>query len=246
MRLRSICIPTIVFALAAAEPQNAVTATPIFEVAAIHPHESQPHEHNSIWSSPDGHFLAENISILALIHWAYEMPETRILNIPAWTESDHFNIEAKADPAIAQTMRDLAPDVARRQKELMVQALLADRFQLVAHLETRERPIYELVVAKKGAILGDLQSSGSTVSASRGRIEIRTTNSVAVLAEELSKVVGRDVIDQTGIVGRYDLKLQWAYDDPNATAASAADTGPSIFTALEEQLGLHLEPAKGQ
>lgn len=224
-------------------------AAPVFDVAAIHLHESSPHEHNSIWSSPfDGRFNAENISVITLIHWAYEMPDTRILGAPSWAATTMFNIEAKCDPSFDQQLKTLPPDAGRDEKERMVQALLADRFQLVAHTETREFPIYSLVVARKGANLGPLQEGGSSVSTSNGRIEVQMENSVAILAEELSKIVGRDVIDKTGISGRYDLKLHWAPDDAPQrilNGTPAPDSGPSIFTALEEQLGLRLEPAKG-
>ncbi len=228
---------------AAPQPATAARAPLQFEVAAIHPHIPEPHEHNSIWSSPfDGNFNAENISVMTLIAWAFEMPDTRILGAPSWTRTTMFNIEAKADPAVDQQLHGLTSDAGRKEKEKMVQALLADRFHLFAHTETRELPIYILVVAKGGPRLGAIQEKGSSVNTGRGRIEVQMSNSVAFLADELSKVAGRDVLDQTGITGRYDLKLQWAPDDG---AAPAADFGPSIFTALEEQLGLKLEPAKG-
>jgi uncharacterized protein (TIGR03435 family) len=244
--LPAIATSAILLTPAVIDAQNAAAAGPVFDVAAIHLHEAQPHEHNSIWSSPqDGHFVAENISVIALIRFAYQIPETRILNAPAWAGSEHFNIEAKTDAATDDRMRTLAPEAGRQQKELMVQALLADRFKLMTHLETREQPIYELVVAKKGAKLGTLQISGSSVSASTGRIEIRSANSVGTLAEELSKVVGRDVVDKTGIAGRYDLTLRWSNDELSPNATGPTDSGPSIFTALEEQLGLRLAPATG-
>jgi uncharacterized protein (TIGR03435 family) len=153
-----------------------------------------------------------------------------------------FNIEARANPSIDQQMHNLASDAGRKQKEEMVQALLADRFHLVVHTETRELPIYTLVVAKGGPRLGAIQENGSSVNTRNGRIEVQMRNSVAVLADELSKVAGRDVVDKTAITGRYDLKLQWTPDDG---AAPAAGSGPSLYTALEEQLGLKLEPAKG-
>jgi uncharacterized protein (TIGR03435 family) len=247
MLLRLICIPAVFLALAAAgaqapEPQNGAAA-PVFDVTAIHLHEPQPHEHNSITSSPfDGHFLATNVSVMMLIHWAYEMPETRILGAPSWTRSSYFNVEAKADPALDLQLRNMTADTGRHEKELMVQAMLADRFGLVTHMETRELPIYELVVGKKGANLGPVQPGGSSVRTSNGQIEVQAANSVSVLAEELSKVVGRDVVDQTGITGRYDLKLLWTPDD---AVAAGADAPPPIYTALEEQLGLRLVSAKG-
>lgn len=225
------------------------TPPPVFDVAAIHLHESLPHEHNSIVSSPfDGHFWGENISVITLIHWAYEIPETRILGAPAWATTTNFNIDAKADPSVDQRMHNLTSDTGREQKGKMVQALLADRFRLAMHNETRELPIYNLIVAKSGPKLGALQESGSSVNTGNGRIEVQMSNSVAVLAEELSKVVGRDVVDKTGIAGRYDLKLRWTPDDtPESRPLNGVptDSGPSIFTALEEQLGLKLEPAKG-
>ncbi len=88
-------------ASAAPQQQSAPSAAPapVFDVAAIHLHEPQPHEHNSIWSSPfDGHFNAENVSAITLIEWAFEMPETRILDAPGWANTTMFNIEATADP----------------------------------------------------------------------------------------------------------------------------------------------------
>jgi len=231
-----------------APPAKAVA--PAFDVAAIRVHESQPHEHNSIWSSPfDGNFKAENISVISLINWAYEMPDTRIIGAPGWASSTMFNIEAKSDPSVDQQMKSLTSDAGRKQKEQMVQALLADRFQLAAHFETRELPVYNLVVAKGGATLGPLQDSGSHINTWNSRIEVEMADSVPYFAAELSKVAGRDVIDKTGISGRYDLKLHWTSDDhaaePQSLNGAPTDSGPSLFTALEEQLGLKLEPAKG-
>ena len=199
----------------------------------------QPHEHDSIWSSPsDGRFMATNVSVMTLIWWAYEMPEARILGAPAWVNASHFNIDATADPSVDQQLKGLSSDAGRKVKETMVRALLADRFKLVTHTETRELPIYTLVVAKGGPRLGALKDSGTSVNRGSDRIEVQTSSSVSTLAEQLSMIVGRDVVDKTGITGRYNLKLQWTPDD-------AADSGPSLFTALEEQLGLKLEPAKG-
>lgn len=237
--------------VSAPAPAPLVAPAPVFDVAAIHPHISEPHEHNSIWSSPfDGRFKAENVSVMMLIHWAYEMPETRILNAPEWAGATHFNIDATADPSVDAALRQMTADAARKQKEKMVQALLADRFHLVLHTEARDLPIYKLVVARGGAKFGDPKSGGTIVNHGRDHIEVEGSNSATLLAEELSKEVGRDVADQTGIAGRYDLKLQWTPDDravpaSDGLASSATDSGPSIFTALQEQLGLKLEPAKG-
>lgn len=249
----AVLIVVQVKASAAQQQQSApappAAPAPVFDVAAIHPHIPEPHEHNSIWTSPsDGHFRAENVSVVMLIHWAYEMPETRILDAPGWADATRFNINATSDPAVDQLLHDLTSDAGRKQKELMVRALLADRFHLVVHTETRELPIYELVVAGGGARLGDPKLSGTTINHGHDHIKVEGANSATLLAEELSKEVGRDVVDKTGITGRYDLKLHWTPDDatePQLLNGAPVDSGPSIFTALEEQLGLKLEPAKG-
>jgi uncharacterized protein (TIGR03435 family) len=238
---------------ASAAPQAA--SVPAFDVAAIHRHISEPHEHNSIWSSPsDSHFKAENVTLSTLVHWAFEMPETRIRNLPGWADATYFNIDASSDASADELMKNLTPDAGTQQKKKMVQALLAARFKLATHIETRDLPVYLLVVARVGPKLRDLQTSESfvntSVNAGSHHIQVQMANSVAVLAEELSRVAGRDVIDKTGITGRYNLDLTWSADDraaPSAAGASTspADTGPSIFTALQEQLGLKLEPGKG-
>jgi uncharacterized protein (TIGR03435 family) len=229
-------------------------SAPVFDVAAIHLHKPEPHEHNSIWSSPlDGHFRAVNISLMALVRWAFEMPETRILGGPGWMNSTNFDIEAKADSSVDEQMQALTPAAGGLKKRKMVQALLADRFKLVTHFETKELPIYALVAAKGGPKFGVIQSNGTTINSGTGHIEVQGSNSVALLAEELAKIVGRVVVDKTGVAGRYDLSLKWTPDDGAAPRQSSTErgapapdlSGPSIFTALQEQLGLKLMPQKG-
>jgi len=237
---------------AAAQPAQAPSAmqaasAPAFDVAAIHQHIPEPHEHNSIWSSSsDSHFRAENVNLSTLIHWAFDMPETRVLNLPGWANSIYFNIDASSDASVDEEMKHLTGTAGTLQKKEMVQALLADRFKLVSHTETRELPIYDLIVSKGTPKLGDDKSSGTTINHGRDHLEVQAANSLAVLAEELSKEVGRPVIDKTGVAGRYNLKLRWTPDDSSEPVrGSAPDAPPSIFTALQEQLGLKLEPGKG-
>jgi len=232
---------------------------PVFEVAAIHQNVSDQSGRSHIVSSPaDGHFLTINASLQSIVRWAFAMTETRILGGPGWISSTKFDIDAKAEASVDAQLQGLSPDEGRAEKQRMVQALLADRFKLATHTETRELPIYELVVAKGGAKLGARQENGTTVNTRRGQIEVQGSNSVALLGEELAKIVGRVVVDKTAIDGRYSLILKWTPDDAagsgidrppglNATAGGspAADSGPSIFAALQEQLGLKLESARG-
>lgn len=241
--------PAILLAVAgyvqkAVAQQPAPEAAPQFEVAAIHLHEPQPHEHNSIWSSPfDGNFKAENMSVLMLMQWAYDIPDTRILGVPGWARSTFFNIDAEAGPAADQQLHNLSSEAGRKVKERMVQALLADRFKLAIHTETHELPIYALVVAKGGAKLSEVNDGGTVINSWRDHLEVQGSNSLALLAEVLADELGRPVVDRTGIAGRYHLTLKWTPDD--AASAANSNAPPSIFTALQEQLGLKLESQEG-
>lgn len=131
-----------------------------------------------------------------------------------------------------------------------LQALLADRFQLKLHREMRERPIYELVVSKRGSKLQTVNGNfrGLHVGASSLVGEGAT---VEMLAGALGNKLGRTVLDRTGLAGIFNFKLEWAVDSdlssvPGGGAVASADPNrPSIFTAVEDQLGLKLESAKG-
>ncbi len=123
----------------------------------------------------------------------------------------------------------------------MLQAILADRFKLVFHRETRERPIYALVIAKGGTKLspGD-DKNGNGMSWGRGRIDVHAAP-INRFAFTLSDVLGREVVDRTGLTGKYDIKLTWTPDE----LQESANARPTLFTAIQEQLGLKLESTKG-
>jgi len=217
---------------------QAVAAAPVFDVATIKPsHATDGHTH--VYRHPDdGGFQAMNISLKGLLAFAYDLPETRMIGGPAWIDSDKWDVEAKAGSEVDAQIKAASDDARRAEKQQMVQALLADRFQLTTHHEARELPVYALVVAKGGAKLGAVQENGTSISRANDHIAVQGGDSVGLLADQLALVLGRVVLNQTGLVGRYDLKVKWARED------SADASGPSIFTALEEQLGLKLEPRK--
>jgi uncharacterized protein (TIGR03435 family) len=139
----------------------------------------------------------------------------------------------------------------------MFQQLLADRFKLTVHWETRELPVYALVVAKNGPSLHESKESdgSSHTSTSTGQFTARGVTMVEMaqtLTQELSRELGRVVIDKTGIAGRYDVTLKWTPDTGSGSINSGTegtmpppDFGPSIFTAIQEELGLKLESTKG-
>jgi uncharacterized protein (TIGR03435 family) len=206
-----------------------------FEVASIKPHP----EPITFSSDPSVHGMrvtATASTLHDLITSAYHVRYDQISGGPNWAGSDHFDMSAKAEGEGALTMERARP---------MLQALLADRFQLKIHLETREVPMYALVVRKNGPKLqesaaADESKSGITANSSGMHLTV-SKGTMAQLALWLSgNGAGRPVIDKTGLTGHYSYELTWVNGTPGPDVE-----GPSLFTALQEQIGLRLEPTKG-
>jgi uncharacterized protein (TIGR03435 family) len=224
----------------------AATTAPTFDVASIHVHTPAPYEGTKIISSPNsGNFQTVNLTLKALMEHAFDMPRSRILNAPDWTSTQPFDIDAKSDDALEQRLHSLPPDQAKPIKLAMVQALLADRFGLKTHREQRELPIYTLVVAKNGSKLSPSKFDGRLIHHGLGSLNAQGIT-LPVIAQELSHDAGRVIIDKTNLPGRFDIDLHWQPDDEPPMRLNGDEVNlPSLFTALQEQLGLRLESAKG-
>ncbi len=211
-----------------------------FEVAVIRPNPGDTTGHSHIWSAAtDGHFKAQNVTALALIQFAYALPELRISGGPAWMRSTKFDMEAKSDPTVDEQLRALDSGEARQRKQRMLQ----DRFALKVHEESRTLPVYALVVAKGGRRFQTSNKGGTSIRGGNAQIAVQgSDHTMRLLAEQLSRTLGRIVLDKTGLDGRFDLTLKWTPDD---VASTDPANGPSIFTAIQEQLGLKLESEKG-
>ncbi|HEV2500308.1 MAG TPA: M56 family metallopeptidase [Terriglobia bacterium] len=241
--------------------QTKATLPTSFEVASIRP--GKPGEHNSdISTRRGGRFSTTNTTLKKLIEFAYGITPEQIEGVPAWAKSRTYTIRAVAPPG--------APDARGKQGlewiQGMVQSLLADRFKLRTHRATKQLPVYEIVVAKHGPKLKPMAEqdfvaahrpyapSNTSISTHDGNMTALGI-SLATLADELSRELNRTVIDRTGLTGRYDFTLTWdpaserlaAMDDVSRSGAPAAadSSAPSIFTAIQQQLGLKLKPAKG-
>ncbi|MGB9030045.1 MAG: M56 family metallopeptidase [Acidobacteriaceae bacterium] len=233
-----------------------------FEVATVKPSSGQEPNRGTI-TSP-GRFRAENVSVKDVIMFAYDIRSgSQISGYPDWVNSIEYDIEAKADETTTAALDKLPPDQRGRQVKLMVQALLADRFHLRVSYQTREIPVYALVIAKGGPKLmkstGPLSLAGggtrSGIMESKSG-EVHGINSsldeFAAAAPDLMPEIGdRVVVNKTGLTGNYDWTLRWT---PEATSGvnggtlpppGSDDFAPSLFTALEEQLGMKLESQKG-
>jgi uncharacterized protein (TIGR03435 family) len=193
-----------------------------------------------------GRYTGRCVTLWALIYNTYKVRSFQDYppGLPSWADKDKFDIEAKADDDTTAAMEKLSmPEQANLGRE-MLQSLLADRFRLGVHYESKVQPIYELVLAKGGFKLKPLpadQKPGG-MSGRPGEM-ILHGKSIADLAHwlSISNPAGRTVVDKTGVTGNYDIDLKWTPDDQQGTP----DAGPTLFTAIEEQLGLKLEPAKG-
>jgi len=215
----------------------AATSGPTYEVVSIKPDPSG----QVFWSNTIDGFSMGGTLLATLIRSAYGllMPN-QMIGLPGWASSEPMDVQAKMDAELAARMAKLPPMEQWQQRQKMLQALLADRFALKLHHTTKQLPVYVMTVASGGSKLkpSATDMGGLAVYAS-GKIEARAT-SMQSLAMNLSGTVGRIIEDRTGLAGGYDFTLEWAPE-----GAQADDPRPSIFTAMEEQLGLKLKPGQG-
>ena len=228
-------------------PGQTEAGRPTFDVASIHESKKETDGHHHLINDPAvSLFRTVNLSVRDLIQFAYDLPKSQILGGPAWLDSAMFDIDAKSDASVDATLRGMPNKQARRQKQVMVQGLLADRFQLKAHQETRQLAVYALIQTKDGPKFKPSEVSGTTIDAGLSRLHVAgSDDTLGLLARELASQTGRVVLNQTGLSGRYDLNLRWSRVDGVASDAAAADAPPDLFTAIQEQLGLKLQSTKG-
>jgi uncharacterized protein (TIGR03435 family) len=244
-------------------------------------------------SNRGGRFIVTGFSLKMLVGRGYGVPDLKIVGAPAWADSERYDIEAKAPG-----------DTAPGPVQPMIQALLADRFQLKVHKETRDLPVYELTVPKNGSKMklsadqtppaplagrgpgpeagpGGIPGARGPLGPSpggpgggpgpfdagprpRGAMGFATNQGhfvfegsaipVSALVNALQQRVDRPIVDKTGLNGLFDIRLEWApgaespplpfTQNPDAPPPPPVE-GPSVFTAIQEQLGLKLESAKG-
>jgi len=236
-----------------------------FEVASVKMNKSGLAGKVSIQTLPGGRFSAENVTLRQLIRNAYMLQDVQIAGGPKWLDEERFDIVAKAggdglgDPFVAEQTREPS------RWQMMLRALLTDRFKLMAHREPRELPYYALLVSRRDGGFGpSLKRSDVDCATPDGpqHCGLRlmpgnmTANSASMtqLANSLSAFVGRIVFDRTELPGNFDFTLKWTPDQiPAGLERKAAamnlppidPNGPSIFTAVQEQLGLKLDAVKG-
>ena len=229
-------------------PPMAENANPGFEVATIKP--SAPNQPGKGFGFRGDRFMTRNTNVNDLIAYAYGLHSKQIIDAPAWFGADLFDIEGKPD-----TEGRPSP----KQMQTMVAKLLTDRFQLKFHHDKRELSVYVISVASSGPKLTKSTSAPNDPYAfyfrALGDLTVRNQNMTEFATWMQSGVMDKPVVDQTELSGKYDFQLKWTPDEsqfaqfrgtgavipPPANDASAP---PSLYTAIQEQLGLKLGPAK--
>jgi uncharacterized protein (TIGR03435 family) len=268
--------------LAAQSPQPPAAA-PAFEVASIKPNNSG--DGRVMMQNQPGRYVATNITLRLLLRIAYQVQDFQMTGGPSWLNSDHFDINAKV-PDEFRDQPPMRPGGGPGPLPLMIRALLADRFKLAVHNETKDSPIYALVLARSDGRLGPGLTKSETdceafFAAGRRhgvpmppppgpprpgesipcgvRIGPGTLamggSPLSQFANSLGMFAGRIVLDRTGLAGNYDIALTWTPDQmprpagdgpaPQINGVAVDPNGPSLFTAVPEQLGLKLDSQRG-
>jgi uncharacterized protein (TIGR03435 family) len=221
-----------------AAPQS--TSVPIkplvYDVITIKPNKTGSGSSGS--DSRDDHYHAGNVSLKTLLQQVSGIQEDQISGIPGPIDSARFDIDAKVVDFDADVLKKMTSE----QRRVMLLPLLSERFQLKTHIETKILPVYELVVLKGGPKFkpsaDQTKHGGGSTSISNTALKAHDLPMVS-FAKTLAGQIHRPVIDKTGLPGNFDLTVTWSSDEHPDTDA------PSIFTAIQEQLGLKLVPAKG-
>ena len=218
----------------------ALAQTAGFEVASIKP--SAPEARGfAVIPSAGGRLTMKNCSLKRLLALSYHLQDFQVSGGPKWMDADRYDIVAKAEGNQNLTEHQLLE---------LLRPVLAERFQVAFHRETKELPRYLLVPGKGGSKLTEVKADGAPQLEVRNRRLITARRApLSQLVEMLSWVLGRAVVDQTGLKGVYDFKLEWTPDDLQPSEAGGASGSPeggnSLFAAIQEQLGLRLDPQKG-
>jgi len=241
--------------LAGSQAENPDGKAPAYDVISIKPHKA--YSAVAWWKMLPNGLSLTNIPLKSLIGGAYGVMDDRISGEPGWTESDRFDVEAKMDDEAAAAFQKLPKQQQITQRDLMLQSLLADRCKIKVHHETKEVQTYMLVIAKGGFKLKEADPNNTYANGIEapeggpragmmlvqyGKL-IGQALLISQLATQLAGQVGHLVEDKTGLKGKYDITLQWAPDEGGGVTPSV-DSGPSVFTAIQEQLGLKLESKK--
>lgn len=235
------------------QSQDAAKAPSLsFEVASIKPDHLDGHSTRISYDTNS--FLTSGVTLKRLIEFAYNIGDFQVSGGPAWADSETYQILAKIDQETVAALSKLPRDEVGEQRRVMVQKLLAERFNLKLTHSTKELPIYALMVTKNGPkFKQSTDNANAGISNHNGELTVKAAT-MSRFGEWLSRIVDRKVVDKTGLEGKYDFEMKYDNRGQALTATLPAEgtpaalsdsSGPSIFAALNDQLGLRLESQKG-
>ncbi len=214
-------------------------ADPDWDVVSVKAHDPSDPSNNQSLTMKGRQFVMVNRTVQGMLLFAYGLHKKELEGAPGWVETERWD---------AQGLPDAPGHPSLKQMQSLMRKLLEQRFGLKVHKETKELAVYAIAVDKSGERLtpsaGDPNGTPSENENSNGGVvTMRMTNmSLGEFAPDLAFFLDRPAVDQTGLTGRYDLQLKWTADESKALADGTAP--PGMFTAIQEQLGLKLEPAK--
>jgi uncharacterized protein (TIGR03435 family) len=231
---------------------SVLVTVPEYEVSTVKVHKGE--DRNMNVATRDDSFSASNLSLTTLLSYAYNSRPDLISGGPGWLASTRFDVEAKISGGDVEKMRKLSSE----QRRSMMRKVLQEHFNLALHTETKMLPVYELVAGKDGVKMQtsaafpdadvkpeDRKAPHGSLRSAPGSVEGQGVPITSITAQ-LAFILQRSVIDKTGLQGSYDFTLKWRPEQlPSPRAENAPEDGPSIFTAVQEQLGLKLQPSKG-
>lgn len=211
-----------------------------WEVISVKPNHTL--NSSSSMTTASAGLVVQNMTLMSIFINAFDLTsDDQIVGLPAWVKSDHFDIQAKMDVDSANALKKMKDEDQTGQWHSLFRQILENRFALHYHIEKQVRPVYNLVIAKQGPKLKEAVSDEQyTTTMGPGRFSghrCPISSLVFGLTGFNGEAVDRIVIDRTDLTGSYDIDLTWSTE-------SEPDSGPSIFTAIQKQLGLKLEPGK--
>ena len=215
----------------------AANADPDWDVASVRP--ADPNEKDDKFDVMGRHVIVQNQTVEIMLMMSYGLQKSQIANVPDWVKTERFDVDGVASV-------DGQPNVPQFQS--MVRKLLAERFGLKMHMEQREMPVFALTVAKGGPKLTPSKGdpSGLPRQQANGASGVRRLEFINTSMKEMTLLmlleVDRPIVDQTGLKGKYDFKLNFTNDESRAPTDGSAP--PNLFTAMQEQDGLKLEAVK--
>jgi uncharacterized protein (TIGR03435 family) len=222
-----------------ATEKMAKDADPDWDVVTVRP--TDPTVTNASIQMKGRQFVMENRTVETLLLVGYGVHKKQVVNAPDWIRTERWDVRG---------VPDVPGEPSLRQMQILARKVLAERFGLVTHTEKREMEVYALTVAKSGEKMTPSASDPNGLpdenDRENGGVRMMQAANISMpdFALMMKFFMDRPVVDQSGLTGRYDFRFQWTFDETRAPADGTAP--PGMFTAIQEQLGLKLEPVKGQ